>query len=422
MKKTFLFLMLLPTMAFAQSGTNSPYSQYGLGLLSDQSTGFNRAMGGVAQGMHESNQINHQNPASYAHVDSLTFLFDVGAAFQVTNFKEGNRKLNANNSNFEYVTMSFRVAPRFGMSVGIIPISNIGYNYYTTNKVSEGSTTSYTTLYNGSGGTRVMYIGAGWQPIKNFSIGANIGYLWGSYNRNVVNSYTDENANTIGRYYSAEVNSYKLDIGAQYTFKINSKDNVTLGATYSLGHDLGGSATLQEISNSLNTSDTTTVTHNKAIGIPHTYSVGLAWYHTKKIRLGADYTLQQWSKCIFPDLTNKGYEVTKSAYQDRHKVALGGEFVNNANSRKYLDRVHVRAGASYATPYLNINGHDGPKEISASIGLGLPISNSWNNRSMLNISAQWAQNNATGMIRENTFRINIGITFNERWFQKWKVE
>ena len=23
---------------------------------------------------------------------------------------------------------------------------------------------------------------------------------------------------------------------------------------------------------------------------------------------------------------------------------------------------------------------------------------------------------------ENTFRINIGLTFNERWFAKWKVE
>jgi hypothetical protein len=26
------------------------------------------------------------------------------------------------------------------------------------------------------------------------------------------------------------------------------------------------------------------------------------------------------------------------------------------------------------------------------------------------------------MITENTFRINIGMTFNERWFAKWKVE
>ena len=40
----------------------------------------------------------------------------------------------------------------------------------------------------------------------------------------------------------------------------------------------------------------------------------------------------------------------------------------------------------------------------------------------LNISAQYVNNYASGMIKENAFRINIGLTFNERWFAKWKVE
>jgi hypothetical protein len=26
------------------------------------------------------------------------------------------------------------------------------------------------------------------------------------------------------------------------------------------------------------------------------------------------------------------------------------------------------------------------------------------------------------MIKETMFRLNIGLTFNERWFAKWKVE
>ena len=74
------------------------------------------------------------------------------------------------------------------------------------------------------------------------------------------------------------------------------------------------------------------------------------------------------------------------------------------------------------TPYYKINSQDGPKEWSASLGLGLPIMNSWNNRSQLNISAQWVRQEAKGFIRENTFRINVDLTFNERWFAKWKVE
>ena len=61
-------------------------------------------------------------------------------------------------------------------------------------------------------------------------------------------------------------------------------------------------------------------------------------------------------------------------------------------------------------------------EISASIGFGIPIIHAYNNRSMLNISGHWVRSAATGLLKENTFRINIGITFNERWFMKWKVD
>jgi hypothetical protein len=41
---------------------------------------------------------------------------------------------------------------------------------------------------------------------------------------------------------------------------------------------------------------------------------------------------------------------------------------------------------------------------------------------VLNISAQWLHASAKDLITENTFRINVALTFNERWFAKWKVE
>ena len=41
---------------------------------------------------------------------------------------------------------------------------------------------------------------------------------------------------------------------------------------------------------------------------------------------------------------------------------------------------------------------------------------------MLNISAQWVRREASSMLTENTFRINIGFTFNERMFAKFKIE
>ena len=90
MRKFLLSTLFLGSALFvsAQSGTNSPYSQYGLGVLSDQTSGFNRGMNGVGLGFHEHNQINYLNPASYSSIDSLTFIFDAGISGQVTNFEE----------------------------------------------------------------------------------------------------------------------------------------------------------------------------------------------------------------------------------------------------------------------------------------------------------------------------------------------
>lgn len=116
------------------------------------------------------------------------------------------------------------------------------------------------------------------------------------------------------------------------------------------------------------------------------------------------------------------YKLSDDYYDDRHKVTVGGEFCKNAYSRNFFNRVRFRAGASYATPYYKINGQDGPKELSVSAGFGIPIMNGYNSRSILNISGQWVRSEAKGLIKENTFRINIGLTFNERWFMKWKVE
>lgn len=97
MKKTITAsLLLLSSLGLhAQSGTNSPYSQYGLGELSEQSGSFSRGMNGLAYGLRLNNQVNALNPASYSALDSLSFIFDAGVSLQMTQFKEGGRSISA---------------------------------------------------------------------------------------------------------------------------------------------------------------------------------------------------------------------------------------------------------------------------------------------------------------------------------------
>ncbi|HCN53544.1 MAG TPA: hypothetical protein DIS88_07030 [Prevotella sp.] len=422
------FFGIMSLTGFAQSGTNSPYSQYGLGILSEQSSGFNRGMNGLGLGFHEHNQVNYLNPASYSAIDSLTFIFDAGISGQITNFSENGTKLNANNGNFEYVVAGFRAFRHVGVSFGLVPLTNVGYNYSSTNYIDEGKKATYTNAYSGDGGFHQVYLGAGWEPFKGFSFGANFGYLWGTENRSLVTSFSETYANTLSKYYTVDVRSYNLNVGAQYTAKLSKKDALTVGATYTMGHKLHSDPELQVISTNSETSvsDTTTFTVKNGLEIPHIYSAGFMYNHNDQLKFGVDYSLQKWAKIDFPQYSVVNnvpqYALKSGLYKDRQKVTVGAELCPSAYGRNFFGRIHYRAGVSYATPYIKINGQDGPKEISASLGFGIPIMNQFNNRSILNISAQWVHQSAKDLITENTFRINIGITFNEGWFAKWKVQ
>lgn len=419
--------------AYAQSGTNSPYSQYGLGILSDQTAGFNRGMNGLGLGFHEHNQINFSNPASYSALDSLTFIFDAGLSGQLTNFKEGGNKKNAQNADFEYVVAGFRAFKHVGVSFGLIPFTNVGYSYSLTQKVGDDNNTVATNSYSGNGGIHQVYLGVGWQPVRGLSVGVNGSYIYGEYTKTVVNSYSDGYANSLTKNYMADVRSYKVDFGLQYTARLTKKDQLTLGFTYGLGHKIGGKPTMEIISNNAQTGVADTTRFPKVgqadleLELPTTYGAGLMYDHNNAIKVGLDYTLQKWGSVKTPFYETSGatmndYSMKAGFYKDRHKFTLGAEICPQEYGMRFLQRVHYRAGVSYATPYYIINGQDGPKEMSASIGFGFPIFNKWNNRSILNISCQWVQQTAKNYITDNTFRINVGLTFNERWFAKWKVK
>ena len=427
-------LAAVSAVASAQSGTNSPYSQYGLGTLGEQSGSLNRGMNGLGLGFHEHNMINTLNPASYSAIDSLSFIFDAGISGQITNYKEGGVKVNAKNANFEYVSAAFRAAKHLGVSFGILPFSNIGYTYTNTEKVgnpAQGTSyTSYVNTYSGEGGLHQVYLGAGWMPVKGLAVGFNASYLWGSYTRYVINSYSDNYVNTLSRYYTATVNSYKLDFGVQYTQRLSKKDELTLGLTYSLGHKLGANPKCEVYSNNSQTGVADTVSYGgnacNSLEIPTMYGAGLMWNHAGKWRVGADYSLQKWASVTYPVFVENGgkpdYVTSKNVFSDRHKFTVGGEYCPQENGRSFFKRVRYQLGASYATNYIKINGADGPKEYSVSAGFCLPIMNNYNNRSLLNISAQWVRQDSKQFITENSFRVTVGLTFNERWFAKWKMD
>ena len=413
-----LLLTMVTGMAIAQNNTNSPYTRYGYGDLSDQSFGNSKAMGGIAFGLRDGAQINPLNPASYTAIDSLTFLFEGGVSLQNMNISGSGVKLNAKNSSFDYLAMQFRLHPRIAMSIGLLPFSNVGYSV-SDSKVDNG--VSQTRSFTGDGGLHQLYGGIGVKVLKNLSLGVNASYFWGDITRTrtIIYPATSESYSYIQQM-GVSISDYKLDFGTQYTLDFNKKHSMTIGAVFSPKHKLNNDYTVT-------TQVSTTNSNNldATLELPNTFGVGFTYNYDKRLTVGADYSLQQWSKTKFgvntsDDAVREDFNETYT-YSNRHKVSVGAEYIPNLMGRSYLSHIKYRLGAYYTTPYYKIGGKEATREYGVTAGFGLPVPRS---RSILSISGQFVRisGQESAFVNENIFRVSIGLTFNERWFFKRRVE
>lgn len=452
MKKSLFVIILLSVTASvnAQNGVNSPYSRYGFGIMSERAMGFNKGMGGVAQGFRNGQEINIANPASYSAVDSLTALFDIGMSLQNGNYKMGNLQQNIKNTSFDYFAFQFRAAKNVGMTVGIVPITNIKYSFASFSEPiqnQEGVTSAYS--FNGDGGLREVFIGAGWRPVAPLSIGINASYLWGDYTHNMTMSFSENTAFSMARIYSASISSYNIQGGIQYIHPLNLKDKIVVGATYTLGHNVGSSAyrdtrTLNSSSIEAQTIDTI----RNAFQLPHSIAAGITYSHTNRLRIGADFELQKWGNCKFPnqqagytkdDLTNTqtNYQSTSGQLYDRTKISAGIDWIPNPIAKGLFQKSTYKFGGYYSNSYAKADPTgtvtDKPYEFGLSAGITMPIINRniWHNSPKINVAVQWVHTNIPYLnastlrqdaLTENYFKLCLGVTFSERWFYKWKVQ
>lgn len=417
-----LLALFVTTSAWGQNGSNSPLSRYGFGQLADQNLGSNRAMGGIGIGLRDGAQINVNNPASYTAIDSLTFLFETGFSIQNANFSDGVTKMNVKNSSFDYLAMQFRLFRGMGMSLGFLPYSNVGYSFSSSEKMPAQSIwddpSTVTRSYTGNGGLHQAFIGVGYQLLPSLAVGVNASYLFGNFTHKVSATFSDANIYPLARTYYAEISDIKLDFGAQYTQRLSPKSHLTVGATYSLGKDLNAISSYisqQKLNGSVVITDSVQ-NIRKAFQLPHTFGIGATWVYDNRLTVGADVLLQK-----FGDVRIFGEE---GALADRLKCSVGAEYLPSP-SGSFFKQLKYRAGAYYSKPYAKVNGQDAAHEYGISAGFAVPI-RTWGwmtQTSVINISGEWVRIDPKikGVLTENYLRLNIGLTFNECWFQKQRI-
>ena len=430
-----LALLLACGAAMAQNGVTSPYSRYGFGLLSDQSTTANKGMGGISYGLRSQSMINVGNPASYSGIDSLTYLFDAGITLQNTNYNNGSQKMNVKNSSLDYLAMQFRAFKNVGMTLGFVPYSKINYDFSSSSTVrdDEDGTAVSTVSNTGSGGLSQAFIGVGAQVIPNLSVGANLSYLWGDVDHTIANSYSGATAWAYTRNYTSEIKTYKLDLGAQYTLDLSKKEKLTLGVTYSLGHDVDADAYRVQYTSDTSTGSTTIIdqridTIGNAYQLPATIGVGATYVYDKRLTVGFDYTYQKWAGVKYPYFQGSGEstadEMDGWQFRDVHKFAVGMEYLPNPIARSIFKRMRYRVGGYYTNPYVKVKGVSS-SEYAVGAAVVVPIFNSHSSKtSFLSVGAEYVNVSPSkgSLIKENYLKLSVGLTFGQIWFYKWKVQ
>jgi hypothetical protein len=154
---------------------------------------------------------------------------------------------------------------------------------------------------------------------------------------------------------------------------------------------------------------------NTELKIPTKTTFGLGLGRDKKWFIGAEYSLQAVSS-----FRNDFIDPENIAYEDANTIRVGGYFVPDyASFTSYLKRITYRAGARTSKTGLIVNDTS-INDFGITFGLGLPVGGGFSN---MNIGFEYGKRGTTvaNLIEETYFKVSVGLSFNDKWFQKRKI-
>lgn len=416
-----LALIIFAQLATSQNNTNSPYTRFGYGDISDTNNGEQRALGGVAIGSRINTNINTVNPASYSKVDSTNFMFDIGSAALYSRFSDNTGSKKSFNANLEYITMQFPLGKGVGFSAGLLPYSFAGYNFFSNDttyllNTTKRDTIPFTKSFIGTGGFSQVYMGLSASFFNHMSLGVNAYYMYGTLTnyRNLTFKSTSGFTSTT-QANIIKANNFRFRFGLQLYNTFAEKHDVTLGLIYEQKQKLNGD--FNKVTAGVQTD---TITPGYQFELPTMYGIGINYTYNKKLSIGIDYSMQAWKDTKY--FWNPDSLRNEENLSNRSKLAIGVDYTPNPTGRNFSDRIHYRAGFNMSDSYYNLPGVTLPRNYSITGGIGLPLYNkSTNSVSMLNASLEYGKIGNAGLLREDYLKLTLSIVFNEHWFFKRKL-
>ena len=431
-KLVLVFIALFAIQSYAQEGTASPYSFYGIGSLKFKGTVENRSMGGLSI-YKDSIHINLRNPATYAGNNIASFnnesrpvKFSVGGSHNSTKLESNSGSDRVQASTFDYLALSVPVG-KFGFGFGLLPYTSVGY------KLENYSSGSIQDRYKGEGGLNKAFFSVAYQFAKGLSFGVDANYNFG----NIKNSTIEFRYNNEGELLQSQaretnrsdLSGLNFNLGLHYQGMITDKLELQSSLTYAPQSDLNSinerffSSVAVNIDSGaeypINTIEADLVAaglNETTLTLPSRVSIGAGIGSPRQWFAGIEYASQNTS-----EFSNVLYKNTGVNYEDASRLSLGGFFIPKYNSfSSYWSRVVYRAGLRFEKTGLNINNQS-IKEFGISFGVGLPVGNLFSNAN-LGVEVGNRGTIDANLIKENFVNFQLSLSLNDRWFNKRKYD
>ncbi len=432
---------------------NSPYSRYGLGDLRGSNFAPNSAMSGGQAAIYRSYwDVNLTNPASFGKLRYASF--QVGLDYQHSELSEKSTGLTAqaDNGNLSYLSLSFPITKsweimrdtlrreipiQWGMGFSLVPYSNVGYDVAVTRNV--GGINDVEFQYTGEGNKYRVNWSNG-ITYKGFSVGANLGLLFGKItNREVVRfndpAYVYDYNNELSREESGV--GFAWDIGAQYEYLLKSeKRNVAGDGNFSFDKKIIIGAYAGGVSDIKTQSDVqyvrraafrpvdsiqNTVNVEGQLRMPLKFGGGIGFGRELGTLIGVSYESELWS-------TFQRDGQSSANLADAHRVAVGIQIVPDfVDYNNFLNRVRYRFGAHYGLDARTIVAADGNRyqlrDYGVSLGAGFPMRppKSKSILGFINLGVDVGYLGHPELISDFYVKVNLGFALNASgWFDRAK--
>ncbi len=412
-------ILFISALSFSQATNSSPYSLFGIGDQAHLKTVEEIAMGQMGGALNSEYQLSFTNPASFGSLSYTTYVFSAGNKTNYVN--DGENEQTSSAAALSYIALGIPIRGNQGLVMGLQLNTAVGYSLIDQTLGDDGTILELDRYY-GSGGTNRVFLGYGYKFPFNLSFGAELAYVFGGIDNNVLNRRDNVQLAT-QHITDSNIKGTSVKIGVHYATKISEDLSVKFGVATDLESTLTekGEVQLFSILNSdsglgIPVDTLSSSEYTATISSPLKTAISAGIGEDNKWFVGAEYTFQNaldFSGGIYDNIDFYRYDKFSN-------ISVGGFYTPNMNSiSNYFKRVTYRAGFNYEKTGLIVNETE-INEYGISFGVSLPIGLKLSN---VNLGFELGKRGTTdnNLVEEDFFNFRMSLSLNDKWFRKQKI-